>query len=160
METTRESARQESHKELVKNLQGLLETNYDAEKGYRKALNHAHDPNLKGFIKNQAFLHGRFATEIDKLLHSLNERPKEHSSILGVFHRKWIDFRSSFNKKDDNIILEECIRGEKVTLKEYDEKFSKYKFPASIKSALKDQYTQLKDSINDLKTIDDLHSRT
>jgi hypothetical protein len=76
MQTTREEARKESKENLVDNLQGLLEKNYDAEKGFKNALTNAKDTHLKNFLKTQAVQRHRFATELDKELRILNEKPK------------------------------------------------------------------------------------
>ncbi|MCH4823090.1 PA2169 family four-helix-bundle protein [Gramella lutea] len=89
MKTTRESAREASHKNLFHVLSDLLEKNYDAEKGYKKALQHTENPDLKSFLKKQAVQRNHFATELDKQIHLLNEHPKEKvsGSTLASIHR-------------------------------------------------------------------------
>ncbi|MBT8295382.1 MAG: PA2169 family four-helix-bundle protein [Gramella sp.] len=158
MKTTREAAREASHKNLVHILKDLLEKNYDAEKGYKKALEHAHDPDLKNFLKNQALQRNHFATEIDKHIHKLNEHPDEDSkgSTLGAIHRLWIDVKSSWSKKDDESILEECIRGEKASLKEYEEKLEKNILHPEVKAMLEDQRDKVKNTIRQISILEDL----
>ena len=51
MKTTREEAKENIHDNLVDNLQGLLEKNYDAEKGFKKAVENAKNSQLKEFLK-------------------------------------------------------------------------------------------------------------
>lgn len=53
METTKEKADQNIHKEIVNNLQDLLEKNYDAEKGFTKAMKDAKNQNLKRFCNSK-----------------------------------------------------------------------------------------------------------
>ncbi|MFD1095907.1 ferritin-like domain-containing protein [Salegentibacter chungangensis] len=156
MKTTREAAKEDSHKTLVHNLQELLEKNYDAEKGYKKALEHVKNSQLKTFLKDQAVQRNHFATELDKYIHELNEHPKEHTSPLSNLHRFWIDFKSTISKQSDKDILEECIRGEKASLKEYEEKLKKYTFPPHIKDVLKAHIAEIKDTISSVKTMEDL----
>lgn len=60
MKTTRELAREDNQKQLVGNLQELLVKNYDANKGFKKAVKEAGDPELKEFFKVQAFMHQRY----------------------------------------------------------------------------------------------------
>lgn len=156
MKTTREAAREDSHKTIVHALQELLEKNYDAEKGYRKAMEDADNLNLKKFLKKQAVRRNHFATELDKQIHSLNEHPKEKSSVLGNLHRRWIDLKTHLSKKDDESVLEECIRGEKASLKEYEEKIKKYNFPPHIKEALKQQMNEIKATLSRVTTLEDL----
>lgn len=48
MKTTNEKAKENNHDNLVDNLQELLEKNFDAEKGFTKAMKDAENPRLKG----------------------------------------------------------------------------------------------------------------
>lgn len=121
MQTTREEAREESRENLVNNLQGLLEKNYDAEKGFKNAVTNANNENLKEFLMNQSARRQRFATELDKEIRSLNEEPKESGSTTGDLHRSWMDFKSSIAGSNDEAVLVECIRGDKASEKEYSE---------------------------------------
>src|SRR5690606_27196031 len=115
METTREKAYQENHKELVNNLQDLLEKNYDAEKGFTKAMKDAKNQNLKRFLQQQAAQRGRFVNELSQEIKNLNEEPKDSGSFTGDLHRTWIDIKSSIAGNTDEAVLEECIRGEKAS---------------------------------------------
>lgn len=158
MKTTRESAREASHKNLVHILTNLLEKNYDAEKGYKKALEHTKNPDLRNFLKGQAVQRNHFATEIDKHIHMLNEHPKDKptGSTLGNIHRFWMDVKSSWSKKDDASILEECIRGEKASLKEYEEKINKNILNPEIKEMLETQRDKIKKTVKQIKILEDL----
>lgn len=156
METTREEAREDSHKDLVNNLQELLEKNYDAEKGFKKALKDADNGDLKEFLKRQAVQHNRFATELDSEIRSLNETPKENGSGGGGLHRAWIDIKSAIAGNDDEAVLEECIRGEKACKEEYEDRLKNNNFPANIQSKLNSQLNDIKTTISRIKTLEDL----
>ncbi|PTX43118.1 uncharacterized protein (TIGR02284 family) [Christiangramia gaetbulicola] len=158
MKTTRESAREASHKNLVHVLTDLLEKNYDAEKGYKKALEHTTNPDLKKFLKNQAVQRNHFATELDKYFHELNEHPKERKTgtTLGSLHRFWIDFKSSVTRKNDESILEECLRGEKASLKEYEEKLEKNILNPNVKQMLEEHRDKIQKTIKQIKILEDL----
>lgn len=156
MKTTREAAKEVSHKELVNHLQELLEKNYDAEKGYKKALTETENLNLKEFLKNQAAQRNHFATELDNIIRNLNEEPIEASSALGNLHRTWMSIKTVFTKNDDEAILEECIRGEKASIKEYKERLSEYPFPSEIKPIIKDQLSKLEATIQRVKRLEDI----
>lgn len=156
METTRESAKQESHNELVKNLQELLEKNYDAEKGYKKAIVETKDENLKRFLKKQVVQRNHFATELDKIIRGLNEHPKEKGSTKGDLHRTWMNIKTKLSANKDEALLEECIRGEKASKKEYEEKLKKYKFPPSIAETLKRQLSEISTTVEKIKKLEDL----
>ncbi|MBW2962016.1 ferritin-like domain-containing protein [Mesonia aestuariivivens] len=158
MKTTIEEAKENIHNELVNHLQSLLEKNYDAEKGFKKALQDTNNSNLKEYLKYQAVKRNRFATEIDKHIHELNEQPIEKGSIAGDMHRTWIDIKTAFTNNDAEAVLEECIRGDKNSLEEYEEKLKDYNFPAEIKSTLITQVDEIKMTLNNIKIMEDLDS--
>lgn len=159
MQTTREEAREESKDNLVNNLQGLLEKNYDAEKGFKKAITNAKDENLKQFLKNQSVRRHRFATELDKEIRSLNEEPKESGSVTGKLHRTWIDFKSSISGNNDEAVLEECIRGDKASEKEYREVITQNNLPPKIKNVLSNQLNEIQTTLSQVKTLENLAER-
>lgn len=156
METTKEQADQNIHKEIVSNLQDLLEKNYDAEKGFTKAMQDAKNQNLKRFLGRQASQRGRFVNELSHEIISLNEQPKDSGSFTGDLHRTWIDIKSSVAGNTDEAVLEECIRGEKASWKEYEEKLQNKNFPSNISSVLQNQATEIHNTLNRVKTLEDL----
>lgn len=156
METTKERAELDIHNNLVNNLQGLLEKNYDAEKGFKKALETTKSEPLKGFLKNKAVQHSRFANELNDEILKLNETPKSSGSITGAVHRGWIDVKSALKPNTDEAILEECIRGEKASLKEYEETLENNVFPPQISGVISKQLTDIKSTVSKVEKLEDL----
>lgn len=156
MKTTRELAKEETQKQLVANLQELLVKNYDANKGFKKAVIEAKDPELKEYFKIQAFQHHRYATQLDRLIHSLNHTPIEEGSTVGRFHRIWMDVLKTITGNDDKIIFDECKRGQTSTMKEYRDKLRDHKFPQEIKDTLKKHLVELELTLEEVKEIKDL----
>lgn len=156
MKTTREEAKEESHKELVNNLQELLEKNYDAEKGFKNAMEDVKDLNLKNFLKKQALQKNMFVTELDNILRSLNEDPKEKGSTKGDLHRTWMDIKTALSSNKDEAVLEECIRGEKASEKEYEEKLKDESFPPEISRVLNRHLSEIRVTIAKVSTLEDL----
>lgn len=156
MKTTNEKAKEHNHEKLVDNLQELLEKNYDAEKGFAKAMKDAKDANLKNFLKEQAAQRNRFATELDHEIRSLNETPKESGSFTGDLHRTWIDIKSAVAGNTDEAVLEECIRGEKASWNEYNEKLKEENFPPRIADVLQKQASEIHNTLESVKTLEDL----
>lgn len=157
MKTTREFAREESHKKITKSLQDLLEKNYDTEKDYLTAHESAEKKSLKEFFKKQAVRKNHFATEIDRQLHSLNERPKEPGSAMEVLSKTWINLKSSIGKNKDKILLEECLRGEKNSIEEYEKVLRKEKFPAKIEEVLRNHISEMRTTLSEIKSLEDFH---
>jgi uncharacterized protein (TIGR02284 family) len=159
MKTTREEAREESKENLVSNLQGLLEKNYDAEKGFKNAITNAEDNHLKEFLKNQSVKRHRFATELDHEIRSLNEKPIESGSTTAKLHRTWMDFKSSVTKNSDESVLEECIRGEEASAKEYRETLDQNHFPPNIENVLNNHLNEIHSTLSQVKTLESLAER-
>ncbi|MDN3724242.1 PA2169 family four-helix-bundle protein [Aequorivita sp. SDUM287046] len=156
MKTTHENAKEQNHDKLVDNLQGLLEKNYDAEKGFTKAMKDAKNPRLKSFLQQQAAQRSRFTTELTQAIRNLNEEPKESGSFTGDLHRLWIDIKSSVAGNEDEAVLEECIRGEKASWEEYQEKLKNENFPPNISQVVQKQATEIHNTLNRVKTLEDL----
>lgn len=156
MKTTREEAKEGSHKELVGHLQELIEKNLDAEKGFKNALEETKNAHLKQFFKKQAVQRNKFVTELDFVLRSLNEEPKEKGSALGGIHRVWMDIKTSLTGDKDEAVLEEVIRGEKASEKEYEEKLKDYFFPHDISELLNRQLAEIRMTLSKVKTLEDL----
>ena len=159
MKTTKEQADQNIHNEITENIQDLLEKNYDAEKGFTKAMENARSENLKSFLKHQAAQRSRFANELTQELRNLNEEPIESGSVTGDLHRAWIDIKSTFAGDEDEAVLEECIRGEKASAKEYEEKLQKYNFPSQISNVLQRQSGEIHQTLSQVKKLEDLADR-
>ena len=156
MKTSLEEAREQTHKDTVNALQGILEKNYDAEKGYKKAMQDAENPALKNFLKQQAAMRSNFATAIDKELRDLDVEPKESGSITGSLHRAWIDIKSSVAGDDDEAVLEEVIRGEKASVDEYQNVMKDTALAPKINSVLQSQMRDIQNTLDRVKTLEDL----
>ena len=156
MKTTRESAKERSHEQIVQCLQELLEQNYDAAKDYKIAVERAEDHDLKQFLKKQVVRRDHYTTELDKLIHSLNEKPKESGSISGSLHRTWLNLKSSIGKDTDQTLLKECLQGEKNSIEDYEEKLSKHKIPVHIEEVLQRQLSEMKATYTGVNSMEDI----
>jgi uncharacterized protein (TIGR02284 family) len=156
--TTLQKARQQSHEDLVNNLQGILEKNYDAEAGYKEAMTKAENGFLTTYLQNKAVTRSHFATEITDLIIGLNETPKEAGSTKGAIHRTWMNIKDAFTSNTDEGILEECIRGEKASVEEYKEFLVDTTLPREITSIITNQMLKVEESLAQVKKIEDLIS--
>ncbi len=159
MKTTIENAKEQNHEKLVDNLQVLLEKNYDAEKGFTKAMKDAKNPRLKTFLQHQAAQRSRFTNELTHVIKNLNEEPKKSGSFTGDLHRTWIDIKSAVSGNEDEAVLEECIRGEKASWDEYSDKLKKENFPPTISSIIQKQASEIHNTLSKVKTLEDLADR-
>ena len=156
MKTTLEKAKEQNHEKLVDNLQELLEKNYDAQKGFKKAMEDAKNPRLTTFLQHQAAQRSRFTNELTQEIKNLNEEPKESGSFTGDLHRTWIDIKSALSGNEDEAVLEECIRGEKASWEEYSNKLKSENFPPNISNVIQKQASEIHNTLNRVKTLEDL----
>jgi len=156
MKTTHEKAKEHNHDKLVDNLQELLEKNYDAEKGFTKAMQDAKNSRLKTFLQQQAVQRSRFTNELTQVIRNLNEEPKESGSFTGNLHRTWIDIKSAVSGNEDEAVLEECIRGEKASWEEYSNKLKNENFPPNISNVIQKQASEIHNTLDRVKSLEDL----
>ncbi|KQC33008.1 hypothetical protein AAU57_06500 [Nonlabens sp. YIK11] len=156
METTREAAHQKVHDTTVTQLNQLLEKSYDAEKGYKKAIEDTDSARLKTFFQERAAMRSQFATEIHNELHRLNEEPTTQGSAAGAVHRAWMDIKSAFTSENEEAILEECIRGEKASVSDYKEALEKNDLLSEVKPILEKQLGMIENTLNTVKKLEDI----
>lgn len=154
MKTTTEEIREQSHDDLVNNLQGLLEKNYDAEEGYKKAMLKAEGEFLTEYLKNRAVLRNRFATELSDAILKLNETPIASGSTAGTLHRTWMNIKEALSSNSDEAIMEEVIRGEKDSVEEYRESLDKNFYPPHITSMITNQMIEVEQSLKEMKNLE------
>ncbi|MGJ8666993.1 MAG: ferritin-like domain-containing protein [Patiriisocius sp.] len=146
----------EQHKKLKNALQELLEKNYDAEKGFKQVMKKAENPQLKIWLQNQAAQRSQFASQIDSELRKINETPDSDGSVSGSVHRMWIDIKTALSFDKDESILEECIRGEKASVDEYQYQLEKTYLNQSVRNMLSEQKSKVEDSLATVKRMEDL----
>lgn len=148
--------KQKLNLELTETLQKLLVKNYDAEKGFIKAMQEIEHTELRGFMQRQAVKRNHFANQLDKELHALNARPEVDGSLAADLHRIWIDVKSIISKDDISSVLEECMRGEKLSAEEYENALKEHDFPQHLRTVLNNQLSQIYHTIEDLQQLDDI----
>jgi uncharacterized protein (TIGR02284 family) len=67
-----------------------------------------------------------------------------------------MDIKVAVSGNHDEAILEECVRGEKDSAKEYEEALDKNKFPPHLEELLKKQLIDINNMIAEVKTMEDL----
>ena len=111
-----------TYSEKVSNkLNDLLIKNYDAEKGYQLAAERVEIPSIRMFLKDKIGQRQNFAFELKKEITEYGNLPEKDGSVTGDFHRAWMNLLTTFTGNESERILEEVERGEKASLKEYNE---------------------------------------
>lgn len=145
------------YREIVgEKLNDILEKNYDAENGYKKAANNAKNEALKNFFKNKAQQRNTFKSELKSEVASFGQKFETSGSATGKAHRTWMDVKALFSSDNDESMLEEAIRGEKASVEEYNDVLKETSLPPSTQNLLLRQKTQIEKSLSTIKTLEDL----
>ncbi len=156
MESTKEAADKLVHDRQVEALNDLLVKNYDSENGYKEALTETDNAHLKEYFKRQAAQRGQYINELDKAVRDLNAEPAASGSTGGSLHRVWIDFKTAFTGKDDESILEECIRGDKTAVSEYQEVLGDSAFSEGTRKTVQLQLNGIQNTLDTIKRLEDI----
>lgn len=143
--------------EVANKLNGLLEKNYDAEKGYRTASENAKSTTLTSFFERKANERKKFGQVLKNEIQSFGEAPEKGGSLTGTAHRAWMNTKAFFTSENDEAMLEEALRGEKASIEEYNEVINaKEHLPKSTSTILQYQRDAiLKDAVN-IKQLEDI----
>ncbi|WP_445735446.1 ferritin-like domain-containing protein [Mariniflexile sp.] len=144
------------NKETVSILQELLQKNYDAEAGYKQVMLKAENKLLKNWLQLKAKQRSHFANQLDSLIRDLNATPASDGTLLGTAHRAWIDLKTTLGSNTDEAILEECIRGEKASLSEYETQLEKVSAYSDINNLIYSQLVSIKTALNTVKRLEDI----
>lgn len=139
-------------------LNELLVKNYDAEKGYLNAIDNVDNKNLKMFFKRRASERSEFAKDLRTEILRYGEIPENEGSFKGTMHRNWTTLKATFSSNNEEAVLEEAIRGEEASLKEYDEILADNTLPPTIDSLLTRQKNAIQAAINTEKVHEELVS--
>ncbi|WP_142784589.1 ferritin-like domain-containing protein [Changchengzhania lutea] len=144
--------------EVGNKLNDLLEKNYDAEKGYRKAAENAKSDSLKRFFNRKAAERNSFGHEIKSELKTYGQEPDKGGSVTGALHRTWMDTKALFSSDNDESMLEAAITGERAALDDYEDALSdnEPRFPERTASILKNQWSQIQSDLNKIKRLEDI----
>lgn len=147
----------DNRKEYESEIKDVIERNVDAYKGYAKAADKVKNPKLASTFQNQANQRKQFALELESSAHVLGDDARnkiENGTFEGNLHRTWMDIKTAFSTDKDESIVEECIRGEKEALDEYNELLDKSYISGNLNSLIVKQRETVQQCISDLRQIE------
>ncbi|HIC32157.1 MAG TPA: PA2169 family four-helix-bundle protein [Flavobacteriaceae bacterium] len=144
--------------EISNKLNELLVKNYDAEKGYLNAMSNVDDKNLKIFFKRRASERSQFAKELRTEILRYGETPEDSGTFKGAVHRNWMSLKSALSSNNEEEIIEEAIRGEEKSLKEYDQMMKENNLPPTIDELIFRHRNAIQAAINTEKVQEELVS--
>ena len=140
--------------EISQKLNRILETNLDAEKGYRFASENVEDPELQEFYLERAEERYDFAHELRAEIMNFGEVPKEGTTLLGDAQRAWINLKTLLSVNKAETILEEAVQGEQFAVAEYEEILSSRDIPENTAKILRKQKDAIVAVLNRVKSLE------
>lgn len=142
-------------KEVVFALNSCIEACTDGEKGYAMAAADVRSPALKEFFLARSLERADFVSALQKATRDLHSVPENKGSARGTLHRGWVGFRKVLEGQNDQLILEEVVRGEEAARNAYQEAMCHAlsgKLSPDLKSLLEAQNMAIGDAITDLRS--------
>ncbi|MEO8240650.1 MAG: PA2169 family four-helix-bundle protein [Flavobacterium sp.] len=110
----------ETTKEAVSTLEGLIAILEDGKLGYTNAAEHVESPAIKTDFLEYARERALFIVELQDEINKLGKSTDTSGGgPLGALHRTWIDIKSSFTGGDTEAIINACITGEEAAIEKY-----------------------------------------
>jgi len=110
----------ETTKETVKTLEGLISILEDGKLGYTNAAEHVENLAVKADFLEYARERALFIVELQDEINKLGKSTDTSGGgPLGALHRTWIDIKSSFTGGDTETIINACITGEEAAIEKY-----------------------------------------
>ncbi|APQ18169.1 ferritin-like domain-containing protein [Maribacter hydrothermalis] len=146
-----------SYTETVGNkLNSLLEKTNDAEKGFKKAAEHADNPNLKAYFDRKSMERKSFGNDLKSEIKTFGQEAEKGGSASGTLHRGWMDVKAWLSADNDESMLEEAITGEKAALDEYKEVLKETSLPTSTATLLTQQLSTISSDLSKIKRLEDI----
>ncbi|MEO9892032.1 PA2169 family four-helix-bundle protein [Aurantibacter sp.] len=137
-------------------LNKLLDKTKDAEKGFKKAAEHADSENLASYFNRKSTERKTFGNELKMEIISFGEQIDKSGSAAGVLHRGWMDVKAWFAGNSDEAMLEEAITGERAAVDEYKDVLMETSLPRSTTDLLTQQMSKITSDLTTIKRLEDI----
>ena len=144
-----------SNETLVRELNHLLTRNYDAEKGYTILKNESNHPLLRAYFQEKIAHRYHYRHQIKELIRSLGGEINKGGSMEGGLHRTWLDIKAYATGNDEEALLAEVERGEKVYLGTYDKFLEQPDLPEHIRNTIERQRQSVKITLGDVEQLEE-----
>ena len=134
----------ESRGEILDQLNKLLTSSRDAEKGYQEAADNVKGTELKNLFLAQSCQRGEYTAELDREIRALGGDAGSGTSLGSDLHRAWISVKSTLSGNSDKAVAEECRRSDSEALANYSEVLEQTDVAASTRELLLNQKSKVK----------------
>ncbi|MEO6174130.1 MAG: PA2169 family four-helix-bundle protein [Flavobacterium circumlabens] len=142
----------ETTKEAVSTLEGLISILEDGKLGYTNAAEHVDSPAIKTDFLEYARERALFIVEIQDEINKLGKSTDTAGGgPLGAIHRAWIDIKSSFTSGDTEAIINACVTGEEAAIDKYKSALAKNELEASQIAIVSKQLNSIENTLTKIK---------
>jgi uncharacterized protein (TIGR02284 family) len=142
----------ETTKEAVKTLEGLISILEDGKLGYTNAAEHVENPAIKSDFLEYARERALFIVELQDEINKLGKSTDTSGGgPLGALHRTWIDIKSSFTGGDTEAIINACITGEEAAIEKYKMAIEENHLEYSQISVVSKQLNSIQNTLSQIK---------
>lgn len=141
-------------KDVISQLNELIETSKDGEQGFQKAARDTKSPELAALFTKGASRCQEGARELQALVRELGGDPETSGSATAALHRGWISVKEAVSARDDKAILEEVERGEDYAKAQY-RKAAEMPLPQNVKAVVERQYRGVMANHDQVKQLRD-----
>lgn len=142
----------ETTKEAVKTLEGLISILEDGKLGYTNAAEHVENPAIKTDFLEYARERALFIVELQDEINKLGKSTDTSGGgPLGALHRTWIDIKSSFTGGDTEAIINACITGEEAAIEKYKKALEENHLEYSQVSIVSKQLNSIQNTLSQIK---------
>jgi len=124
-------------------LEKLIGTLRDGEKGYAESAEKVENAQLQSLFTEFAQQRSQLAAELEPYASQYGAHPREGGSVGAALHRGWISLRDAITARDDKAVIAEVERGEKVATDNYEDVLGE-DLPADLKGVIQAQYSRVK----------------
>ncbi|MXV49577.1 PA2169 family four-helix-bundle protein [Pedobacter sp. HMF7647] len=147
-----------TNQKLIDHLNHLVSICLDGQSGYDVSAKNAKAEDLKTIFFSLSHDKHQFAEALKHEVRKAGGSPDKSGGTLGLIHRTWIGIKTTLapGEKDDKVILEACITGEKAALSAFDDVLQKALLPADTRNLVSVQKIRIKE---DLEKIEELFKK-
>lgn len=139
--------------EVRDQIENLIETCRDGEKGFSQAAEHVKDPDLRSRFLEESRVRADFASQLERQAVTLGAKIGEKGSVAGALHRGWIDLKGKVGL-DDKSILESVEQGEDTARDAYQKALSA-NLPESFRALVQSQFQHVQLKHDEMRRLRD-----
>jgi uncharacterized protein (TIGR02284 family) len=141
-----------SKKEVINDLQQILQLVNDGKEGYQSAAESTGTPELKALFLKISGERIVYASELKEhiALHG-EEAENESGGILGGIHRTWLTIKQALSSNEDKSILTAITTGERAAIEKYDQCIADFADHADHMTLLTEQRDGIKAALAEIE---------